>query len=101
MVYGTPMSINLCSSRASTLLANTPADRAHNGLRHMFGPGASPQTEAIIRAVGKRSETTGQSIPSDAIRPKCAKCHRLRKPFWHVPQSDPQVTCEEIGRAHV
>src|SRR3546814_10395979 len=51
--------------------------------------------------VGKRSETTGRSIPSDAIRPKCSKIHRLRKPFWHVPQSDPQVTCEAACRSRL
>src|SRR3546814_8452199 len=67
----------------------------------MFGTGASPRTETIIRPVGKRSETTGRGIPSDAIRPKCSKIHRLRKPFWHVPQSDPQVTCEAACRSRL
>src|SRR3546814_28899 len=101
MRHGTPMSMNLDCSRASTCPCNSPADWAKNGLMHMFGTGASPRTEAIIRPVGKRSETTGRSIPSDAIRTKCSKIHRLRKPFWHVPQSDPQVTCEAACRSRL
>src|SRR3546814_6511238 len=88
------MCINLDFSRASTCPCNSPADWAKNGLMHMFGTGASPRTEAIIRPVGKRSETTGRSIPSDAIRPKCSKIHRLRKPFWHVPQRSEEHTSE-------
>src|SRR3546814_3528610 len=65
MRHGTPMSMNLDCSRASTCPCNSPADWAKNGLMHMFGTGASPRTEAIIRPVGQRSETTDRSTPSD------------------------------------
>src|SRR3546814_14641214 len=59
MRHGTPMSMNLDCSRASTCPCNSPADWAKNGLMHIFGTGASPRTYAIIRHVGTRYETTG------------------------------------------
>src|SRR3546814_8207743 len=60
----------------------------------MFGTGASPRTEAIIRPVGKRSETTGRSIARSENAPK------RQAGAFHPMRSGRNVQKSiEIGRA--